>query len=356
LKIVHISETFVTGVQSYLWSLTQFLSQNASDAKIYIIYSGQRKEFDDNMVKKLFAGKATLIEVPMAAEISPLSDAKATRQIYRELKKIKPDVIHLHSSKATILGRLAAFLYGGNKKLFYTPHGYSFLRTDVSKTKTGLFKAIEKYAQLFLGGTTVACGDTEYEIARTFGKAVLVRNGLSVDESIPAPALPDNTRLTVGIVSRITFARSPKLFNEIALRFPDIDFVWIGDGELREALTAPNIRITGWLSGKEQVAAEIQRLDVYMQTSLWEGLPYAVLEAMALRKPVVATNVIGNKDIVVHGETGFLFTDISELDACFARLKDAANRSALGQAGYRRCLELFNNNTNFKGLLELYRA
>ncbi|KOS07095.1 hypothetical protein AM493_14410 [Flavobacterium akiainvivens] len=354
MKIVHISETLVSGVQAYLRNLSTFLSTHAPHAQVYIIYSGQREEFDKAVAEQLFMGKATLIEVPMANSISPLKDLASTVKIYREIQKIKPDVIHLHSSKAGILGRMASIFYRKKKKLFYTPHGYAFLRQDVGNTSRRVFRLIEKYAQFFLGGTTIACGDTEYEIAKGFGRAALMRNGLLFDSQTPVEAQPNNHKLTVGIVSRLTYARSPMLFNKIALRFPDIQFVWIGDGELRHELTAPNIAVTGWLFNHNEVMKHLAGLDIYMQTSLWEGLPFAVLEAMTLQKPVIATNVIGNKDIVVHGKTGFLFADIAELDAFFEVLKDKQVRLEMGREGFKRCKEVFDTNENFKGLLELY--
>jgi len=146
------------------------------------------------------------------------------------------------------------------------------------------------------------------------GKSCLVRNGIDIKEIVKSYSKIKNDILTIGIVGRITYARNPKLFNDIALKFPNYNFVWIGDGELNHEITAPNIRITGWMLDHKKVLNELNNLDVYIQTSLWEGLPIAVLEAMALQKPVLATNVIGNKDVVVHNKTGFLFNSIDELN------------------------------------------
>jgi hypothetical protein len=101
---------------------------------------------------------------------------------------------------------------------------------------------------------------------------------------------------------------------------------------------------------------ELNNIDIYMQTSLWEGLPIAVLEAMAMEKPVIATNIIGNKDIVVHNETGFLFDDISELEAYFEILQSANIRSDFGKKGLERCAEVFDKNKNFSQLVGIYRS
>ncbi|MNF79261.1 Glycosyl transferases group 1 [compost metagenome] len=291
----------------------------------------------------------------MIREFSPIQDLKSAYQLAKELKKINPDVIHLHSSKAGVLGRVAYFFLFKKKKLFYTPHGYSFLRTDISKTVKNIYWRIEKSFQRFFGGTIVACGDTELEIAKEIGSAKLVRNGIDIANVQEHFTPHQNEKLTIGIMARITAARNPEMFNQIALNFPHFNFVWIGDGELRPLITAPNIRITGWILDRKIVLKELNNIDIYMQISLWEGLPIAVLEAMALQKPVIATNIIGNKDAVLHNKTGFLFSDISELENFFEILKDPNTRSEFGENALARCHNLFDKNQNFKQLLALYQ-
>jgi glycosyltransferase involved in cell wall biosynthesis len=357
LKVVHIIEALGGGVYSYFKDLSFFFGEQSQKEGVetYIIYSGGRKEIDPAKIRQEFSDKVTLIEVPMVKQLSPAADLKSARMLYKELKKIKPDIIHLHSSKAGVLGRVAGFFLKGKKKMFYTPHGYSFLQADISNFNKTLYKFIEKYVPLFLGGSTIACGDTEHEIAQSIGKSQLVRNGISIDSIKKFYKKPNNSRLKIGIVGRITYPRAPWLFNEIALKFPDFDFVWIGDGELRHEITAPNITVTGWFMDPKEVLNNLSELDIYMQTSLWEGLPIAVLEAMALHKPVIATNVIGNKDIVVPNETGFLFNEVSELEKYFDILKDEQTRLSFGENAFERCKLLFDKDKNFMQLLELYR-
>jgi glycosyltransferase involved in cell wall biosynthesis len=290
----------------------------------------------------------------MVREFSPVQDLKSTYKLWQELKKINPDIIHLHSSKAGVLGRIAHFFLFKRKKLFYTPHGYAFLRTDISNFKKKLYWLIEKGIQQLFGGTTIACGDTEYEIAKTIGESKLVRNGIDILNTLQYTTPVQNEKLTIGIMARITDARNPKLFNEIALKFPDYNFIWIGDGELNHLITAQNIRITGWLLDRKKVLNELNGLDIYIQTSLWEGLPIAILEAMVLKKPVIATNIIGNKDAVLHGSTGFLFNEIKELDQYFEILKNPESRNFYGKNALERCDALFNKDKNFKELALIY--
>jgi glycosyltransferase involved in cell wall biosynthesis len=357
LKVVHVIEAFGGGVYTYFRDLSHCFGDDeiTKDISTTIIYSGNRKEIDPGKIESEFSKGVSLIKIDMVREISPIQDFKAVLQLRKELKKLNPDVIHLHSSKAGVLGRIACFLLLRRKKIFYTPHGYSFLRADVSNLTKKIFWTIEKSFQYLFGGITIACGDTEYEIAKKIGKSRLIRNGINIKEVQEQYAKPQNQTLTIGIVARITIARNPKLFNSIALRFPEFNFVWIGDGELKPILTAPNIKICGWFMDRNKALKELSAIDIYIQTSLWEGLPIAVLEAMALKKPVLATNIIGNKDIVVHNVTGFLFEDIQQLDAYFEILKNENIRKDFGEKGLERCSDLFDVNQNFKKLIAIYQ-
>lgn len=357
MKVVHIVEALEGGVYTYFKDLSTFFGDEEINTAVEttIIYSGNRKSIDPEKVKTDFSSGVQLISISMAREIAPFQDLKSTFKLIRELRKINPDIIHLHSSKAGVLGRITYFFLFKKKKLFYTPHGYAFLRTDISNKSKKLYSIIENSFQRIFGGTIIACGDTEFEIAKKIGPAKLVRNGVDIPE-IRHHFLPhQNSKLTIGILGRITAARNPNLFNNIALRFPDFDFVWIGNGELNALITAPNIRITGWILDKKKVFEELNAIDIYMQTSLWEGLPIAVLEAMVLEKPVIATNIIGNKDLVLNQETGFLFDAIEELDSYFEILKDNQTRVSFGKNAFKRCQELFDKNQNFKQLLTLYK-
>jgi glycosyltransferase involved in cell wall biosynthesis len=163
-----------------------------------------------------------------------------------------------------------------------------------------------------------------------------------------------NNILTVGILGRITYARNPSFFNSIAAAHPEVSFKWIGDGELRDLITAPNIEVTGWFTNKEDAYYFLNTIDVYLQTSLWEGLPIALLEAMALEKPIIATNIIGNKDVVNHGVTGYLINDLEDFSKSIELLKDKNKRKKMGDAALKRVTKEFNSETNFETLIDFY--
>src|SRR5690606_33464644 len=120
----------------------------------------------------------------MVREFSLIKDIKSTAQLVKTLKNINADIIHLHSSKAGVLGRVAVCFLKKKSLVYYTPHGYSFIRTDISKLKKNTYKFIESKMNYFFGTTTIACGDTEYEIASKIGKSKLIRNGVNIKNII----------------------------------------------------------------------------------------------------------------------------------------------------------------------------
>ena len=102
---------------------------------------------------------------------------------------------------------------------------------------------------------------------------------------------------TVYTLGRICYQKKPTLFNEIAGSFPNVKFVWIGDGELRGELTSKNIEITGWADRSTAIRYAVNA-DVFLLPSRWEGLPISLLESMYMKKICVVSNVIGNRDVI----------------------------------------------------------
>ena len=352
IQVLHISETFVTGVYTYIQSICAFTAQNPN-IKTAIIYSPNREGTDKLDFKNDFSSNTKLISISMQREVSAKEDYKSLKQLQEAIKNIKPDVIHLHSSKAGVLGRIASKSYP-KAKVYYTPNGYSFLREDISLKKQLFFKWIEKYVTRIYGGTTIACGDTEYEYAKLLGKALMVRNGIDLSELAHIKVEPGSKLNSIVTLGRISAQKNPKLFNDIALKFPEIQFIWIGDGELKQELTAKNIKITGWLDRKDALNL-LAKHDVYMQTSLWEGLPFTIIEAMALQKPIIATNVVGNKDAVSHKENGFLCQSIEDFEKAINQLKSEPQLlKTYGKQSQKLAHDKFDRNKNLKKLIDEY--
>ena len=355
IRILHVVESLGGGVYTYFVNLSKVLGEDDL-LETFIIYSDKRKEIDAKTVSEDIPSNIHTTVIKMQEKILPLADLSTVLKLVKSIRAINPDIIHLHSSKAGVLGRVAAKFSFSKALIYYSPHGYSFLRLDVSAKKRQFFWQIEKLISKFFGGTTIACGDTEKEYAEKFGRVRLIRNGVNIDKVRIFKKPTNNNKLTVGTLGRITYARNPSLFNTLANKNPEIQFVWIGDGELRNALKALNIKITEWFKDQSEGLKWLNTMDVYIQTSLWEGLPIAVLEAMAMGKPVLATNVIGNKDAVLHGETGYLFNTEEEFQKYLDKLKNAETRKIFGLAGLERCKNLFDCNKNFQELINFYKT
>ena len=352
IRVLHITEPFAAGVYNYVKEICSFFDDE-SRFESYVIYSPNRNGTDFEKIKKDFSQRTTLKQVPMSMEIDIKSDYQAIVSLIKEIRKIQPDVIHLHSSKASILGRIASVFYG-KAKVYYTPNGYSFLRQDIGKGKKRFFFLAEKWIAKFFGGTTIACGDTEYEHAKRIGKAKLVRNGVSPNKLLKYNTVIEKNKFRVGTMGRLSPQKNPKLFNEIAKELPEIEFIWIGAGQLQTELTSKNIHVTGWKTHDEAMKL-VNTFDVYIQTSLWEGLPFTIIESMALGKPIIATNVVGNKDAVENGYNGFLCDD----SLCFVKHLNLLRHQKnvlleMGKNSVDRCNQMFDQKKNFESLKAIY--
>lgn len=362
-NLIHIAESFASGVFTVLTQIVNGL--NPLDFNISIIHSIRPEtplDFRDR-----FRPGVQFFHLPMIREIKPFSDLKSLFHLWKILKREQPDVIHLHSSKAGFLGRIAA-RFSGVSRVFYSPHGFSFLRQDVDRKTRNLYRFFERIASRF-GGTIVACSEGELDAAKSVAsKAILVNNAIDIEaiDKLAKSSFPikmtqkDNT--TIGTAGRITPQRAPALFAKVAIKVTSVrpnlvKFLWIGGGENVEELSNAPIEVTGWLSREAALRRLSQEVDIYLHTSLWEGMPIAILEAMALCKPVVATDVVGNRDVVVHGETGFLCNTFEELTVALIHLiDDPILRDTMGNAGRDRVVAGFSLPSVIKRLSALYRG
>lgn len=312
--------------------------------------------------RALAPGAARAYHIPeFTREISPLKDAAAFWRLYRLFASEKPDVVHAHSSKAGFLARLAAKA-AGVPKIFYSPRGYGFLQQDRSRAARLGYRALEWLASRV--GTVVAVSPSEARLAPS--RRVVTIPDAYLGE-LPKPKAKSESRdVVVGSCGRLTFARRPESFVLLSQRLTDsrngVRCTWIGDGELREAMRRDlenmnllsKVRVTGWLK-PEEAQSELGRLDVFVHFSRWEGLPNAVLEAMAMGLPVVASDIPGNRDAVVHGETGYLAKDEVELlEYCLALADDPALRRRMGRAGRERVEKEFDFKSALAQLEKLY--
>lgn len=294
----------------------------------------------------------------MVRRPSPVNDLAALFGLYALFKKERPDAVHLHSSKAGFLGRLAAFA-AGVPRVFYSPYGYSFRMTDAGFAARGLYYLLEMAASV--SGYIVATAPCEKATALNFApesRVIEGYNGIDVRNFEPVYPREDVSGLEVVACGRITSAKNPEAFVRLAAaarkKYPGARFTWIGSGSAAEMtavksyaerVVATGLAFTGWISDGE-LRAIMRSADIFVHYSAWDALPLAVTEAMAMGKPVLASPAV---EQVLHGETGLTAADETELFDCFCRLADSGVlRNALG----RNARKAAENNYNINKLVE----
>ena len=269
-----------------------------------------------------------LIVNHLAREINPGKDLKALWQIKKILKDIKPDIVHTHSSKAGIIGRIAAF-FSGVPVIIHSVHGFSFSPFQ-SLLKRRFYITAEKIVSRFTHHFVFVSHD-DIETAR---QKKLVRENYSLIRSgFPFKKFltknPDLTTLrkkyhiaaTDFICGTIApFKPQKGLFHliEIAEKVLEsnenkrnVVFMIIGDGDLREAIQSRlqkkgilhHFRLPGFVFDIEAV---IDLFDLGISTALWEGLPQSLVQLRLKKKAVVASDIPGNREVIKENKNGFL--------------------------------------------------
>jgi glycosyltransferase involved in cell wall biosynthesis len=355
--IIHVLEPFASGVTTAVISITQQLPNMK-----HLIVHGSRMWVDDiESVKQRFPPYVEFIDWPyVKREISVLRDGRALRSLMKILREVVPAlaqkdkkalnssaknyVVHLHSSKAGFLGRLACRLLG-LKNVIYTPHGASFIRTDIGNSQRWFFRALEKLGGSFCG-TVVGCGESEAALYSSLGKkALFVANGVPI-----TPLAQTESRDLITFAGIASIQKNPGLFNKIAASI-SAPFAWVGDGPRRAALASPNIAVIGW-ADKATLNSYLSRTLVYLSAALWEGLPFGVIEAMDAGCALLLHDVPGNRDLVRQGENGYLFQDEAEAIALLKKL--LGNREATLSMG-RKSHELAESEYSVEKMGEGYR-
>lgn len=299
-------------------------------------------------------------ELPMVRDISPKADLKALISLIAEVRRFRPRVVHAHSSKAGVLCRIAAMAFRTRMQVYYSPRGLSFLREDVSPVRRQLYLWLERVAAHF-GGTVIACSTSELERVRADVKTdrvVLIENAVS-SSKIPHREGELRPPLIIGTLGRISAQKNPRLFVDISreLQSRDVRLVWIGGGDdedIIHRMRESGITVTGWID-REAALEKVSTFAVYLQTSLWEGMPLALIESALAGVPAVVTNIVGNRDVVCDGETGFVCDSLAEMVTAVDRLLDDRElNDRMGAAARSRALTRFSVSRMTDELLSAY--
>ena len=357
MKILHITESLGAGVGHFLLLVTR--GQVAAGHEVMLAHS-IRGDTPVDQLNTQFSFLAKRIVLPMVTPVSVVQDVLSVWHLMRLIRQEQPNVIHLHSSKAGVLGRVAAWLVGGRARVFYSPHGFAFLRQDVSKLKQKLFLVFEQMAAK-LSGTLVACSRSEAELAIDkvrHPRVRLVENATDFNDVQTSSGSSDGC-VNVLNAGRVCYQKAPWRFKAVAQACADLParFVWLGDGDLAHMLQpelTSSLQLTGWLT-RSEVAQQLALADVFLMPSLWEGMPLALIEAQAAGVPAVVSNVVGCRDVVQDCVTGYVCDTDEDLCARTRQLiNDASLRKRMGDNAARMARTRFSVARMNDELLHLY--
>lgn len=291
-------------------------------------------------------GRDGLLELPSRA-----FQLAALLRLIRFLRKRKADLLHSHGKGAGLYGRLASFITG--IPCVHTFHGLHLSQRPISRI---LYVRLERMLR-YLTSASIAVSAGEAALARSLGwiqsgQLHIVPNGVQVSHlppefaSCPGPFIVahmtrfDRVQKNSGALVGIALALRD------AGRLEDFRFLLLGEGEGRTALEQriAELNLSNYFVFKRFILnpkAELSKAHAYVSTSRWEGLPLAVLEAQAAGLPAVLTDVVGNRDAIENGVTGFTFPLDDYRAAAKALLflaSDPARAARMGFAGWQRVL------------------
>lgn len=371
IKLVHIQLLpIMSGVQKIMVDFLTRLDKDAFDIRVICCGEGE-------LTRILKKNNIAVIIVPeLKRQINPFLDTIAFLKLMAIFRRYKFDIVHTHSSKPGFLGRLAAKA-AKVPVVVHTVHGFAF-HPFSSKFDRRIFQLLEKIAGLATD-QLILLNDADLQYVKTKKivserKICKIYNGICLDELDRKVNLQqkknslnlDCDDFLIGFVGRLWEQKAPHDFllaiPSVLEKISNVTFLIVGDGHLRNSLEAlaqklrvqDRVRFLGW---RNDVTEILQILDVFVQTSLWEGLSLSILEAMAAEKPVIATDIKGNNELLVDGVTGFLVPPHSPeqvADHIVKLLRDKKMAMNMGKLGRKRVEEKFDIKMHVEQIKNIY--
>ncbi len=310
--------------------------------------------------------------------IRPGTDWKAYRALRRSIRRLRPDVVHTHSSKAGIVGRAAAWAERV-PAVVHTIHGLPFGPSE-SPAKNRLYIALERWAARRCHAIVSVCDAmTEQALAAGVGRPdqyTTIYSGMDVDAFLSPPRSREDVRRELGLADdEVAFATVARLFErkghddilaaapDVLRAIPKVRFVFIGDGIWRERLENEAKRLGvrhaihfAGLVAPGRIPELLQAVDAVVHPSLREGLARVLPQALLVGRPAISYDVDGAREVVLP-ETGILLPprSIEGLRDGIVRLAgDAELRRRMGAEGRARFAEQFRHETMTDRLRSLY--
>lgn len=352
----------IGGAQIHIRDLCLQLQKDGCKATVIVGENG-------SLVNQLNAnGVHVKIISTLKRSISPLSDLKSIFLIRREIKKIKPDIISLHSSKAGIIGRLAAC--GLNIPVIFTAHGWAFAN-GVGKIKQIIYCAIERMMTP-LASKIITVSEQDKKLAMQYNvasdsKQIVIHNGMpEIGFTYKNSNSNSNSNKNVRMVSVARFSEQKdhkSLFLALSsMSTLDWELKLVGKGPLIDFYKKYSVELgldkkIEFLGERNDVEEILADSDIFLLISNWEGFPRSILEAMRASLPVIASDVGGASESVINGKTGYLIPrgDVIEIRKKLTELiSDSQLREIMGNSGRKLYVENFTFNSMYKKTYSLY--
>jgi glycosyltransferase involved in cell wall biosynthesis len=377
IKIVHIQLLpLMSGVQKV--SLDEFSQLDPSRYERVVVCKCEG-EFTENLEH---IGVRVHLLPELERALSPIKDFRAYAALRDFFKKECPEIVHTHSSKTGVLGRLAAHS-ARVPKIVHTVHGFAF-SSEPRRVVRAIYKFIERVSGKFTD-KMVVLNESDAAIAReslgiSSNRLVIIPNGVDVNTYAPADSDTRNRfrreifsvespdHVIIAMVGRLWQQKNPHCFVRAAIQVLSTHstarFFMIGDGEFRSDLESiieaenltEHIRIMGW---RRDVPDLLKALDVMVLPSRWEGLPLAIIEAMSSGVPVVASDIPGNRHLINDGTDGQLFPldDSSALATGLVELIDnPIKRASFSAQARSKVVAQFALSIRMDKIMRLYES
>jgi glycosyltransferase involved in cell wall biosynthesis len=311
------------------------------------------------------------IHLDLQRAVAPREDARALRELARIVARVRPHIVHAHSSKAGAVARLARLAHP-RVPVLYTPHGYAFAGHFSRELERRAYREIERLLALATNRVVCVC-EAEARLARTIGppgRVRVVHNGIQALG--PGPIDPRIAELASRgpVVCALTLLRPGKgletLLDAMALvleRHPQVQLAIGGQGPDLEALRAraqargvsASVHFLGSVADPGSV---LRGARLFVHPSWAESFPYVILEAMSAGLPIVASDVGGVGEAIISGDSGLLVEKAQELALAGAISELLANpqrAQAIGAAAHERVGRLFTREAMIERLSDVYR-
>ena len=372
LKILQVSGGAGFGGHTYvLLELTRRLLNEGCEVVVNTSDSATIRELEKLNVR-------TIAIQEMQRKINPYRDLVSLIRLVIVMRRERFDIVHTHTSKGGFLGRIAAKMVGV-PVIIHHVHGFPYEGPEWGVFMRVVLWTAERFASLFQD-QLIFVSEEDKKIAEKKGivrrgrRVVVITNGVdfrrlqrSIDWESQGRLERNEREPMAGFFARLTEQKAPHLFLKAAgivhHRLPSVKFLVVGDGPLRaemEALCAEMHlqNVVEFLGFRRDVPELLNIVDVFVMPSLWEGLPIGLLEAMAMAKAVVATNVRGIREIIEHGKTGFLVppNDPESLaQAVFDLLGNRERARRMGLAAQDLVMNRFNIERTLDEFVSVYR-